>query len=209
MTGHDGPVYGAVFSPDGRTALSAGRDGLVIHWDLATARPIRKIQAHEAPVWAVAYSPDGRFAITASSDERVRVWHLETGDQIGLAGEGRFEPKPWLESSHPGAKLFRKCAMCHSLIADGPRRSGPHFAGLFGRRAGSVRGYKYSETLKGADFVWDAATLHGLFNEGPDAFIPGTKMPLQRIADDEQLGALIDYMREITQPPLDETKSAD
>ncbi len=143
-------------------------------------------------------TPDGRYGVTASSDERVRVWHLATGDQIGIADEGASEPKPWLTSDHPGARVYRKCAMCHSLVVDGPRRSGPYFAGLFGRRAGSVPGYKYSSALDGADFTWDATTLRALFDQGPDVFLPGTKMPLQRIPDDAQLTALIDYMREIT-----------
>ena len=86
---------------------------------------------------------------------------------------------------------------------DGPRRSGPYFAGLFGRRAGSVPGYKYSSALDGADFVWDETTLRALFDQGPDVFLPGTKMPLQRIPDDAQLTALIDFMREITAPPAE------
>ncbi len=209
MEGHDGPVFGAVFSPDGATALSAGRDGYVILWDLAKGESIRAIRAHEAPVWAVAFTPDGRFGISASSDERVRVWHLATGDQIGIADEGASEPQPWLESSHPGAKLFRKCARCHSLSVDGRRRSGPHFAGLFGRRAGSVPGYKYSAALDSADFVWSEETLGALFREGPDAFIPGTKMPMQRIGDDSRLAELIDYMEDITAPPAGAGKVAD
>ena len=160
-------------------------------------------------MWAVAFTPDGRFGVSASSDERVRVWHLQTGDQIGIAEEGKAEPKPWLESRHPGAKLFRKCANCHSLKVDGPRRSGPHFAGLFGRRVGSVPGYKYSPALQGADFVWNGETLRALFDEGPDIFLPGTKMPMQRVSNGEQLSELIQYMREITAPPGAETKAVD
>jgi cytochrome c len=103
-----------------------------------------------------------------------------------------------LESSHPGARLFRKCANCHSVTNDGVRRSGPHFSGLFGRRAGTVPGYKYSRVLRGADFVWNEITLYSLFDKGPDVFLPGTKMPLQRIPHDAELRQLIDYLRELT-----------
>ena len=80
------------------------------------------------------------------------------------------------------------------------RRSGPHFAGLFGRRAGSVSGYNYSQALDGAKFLWNEATLQKLFEQGPDVFLPGTKMPLQRIPDPGQLGELIAYLRELTAP---------
>ena len=94
--------------------------------------------------------------------------------------------------------MFRKCARCHSLIADGPSRSGPHFVGLFGRRVGSLPGYNYSAALKGRDFESNADTLHALFTDGPDVYLPGTKMPVQRIPDDAQLADLIDYLAEIT-----------
>jgi cytochrome c len=65
---------------------------------------------------------------------------------------------------------------------------------------GTVPGYKYSAVLRGADFVWNRETLRALFREGPDAFLPGTKMPLQRIRDPEALAQLIEYMSEITAP---------
>ena len=108
-----------------------------------------------------------------------------------------------------GRQVFRLCAGCHSLMADGPRRSGPHFAGLFGRRAGSVLGYNYSSALRTREFNWNGETLRALFHEGPDAYIPGTKMPVQRIADDDQLANLIEYLRQITALPEDGTKAAD
>ena len=89
---------------------------------------------------------------------------------------------------------------CHSHQTDGPRRSGPHFAGLFGRRAGSVPGYKYSRALEDARFDWNDKTLFALFDKGPDSFLPGTKMPAQRIPRDEELRQLIDYLRELVTP---------
>ncbi len=197
----DGQIYAAAFSPDGKTTLSAGRYGTLTHRNLADGKTIRTIRAHEAIIWAVRFSPDGRFALTASSDDLVRVWHLESGDRIGLAGEGLDEPKPWLESDHPGAPLFKKCARCHSLSANGKRRSGPHFAGLFGRPAGSVNGYNYSQALTGVDFRWNEKTLFQLFDLGPDKYLPGTKMPLQKLTNAEQLTQLVDYLKELTSAP--------
>ena len=58
-----------------------------------------------------------------------------------------------------------------------------------------------AETLRGLDFAWTPETLRALFRDGPDAFIPGTKMPMQRIADEAALDDLIDYMRELTATP--------
>ena len=195
---HDGQVFAAAFSPDAKTALSAGRDGAVIQWNLETGKPLNTIQAHKALIWSLRVSPDGRFVLTGSSDDSIRVWHLESGDRIGIPTEGDNEPKPWLDSDHPGAPLFKKCARCHSLSANGIKRSGPHLAGLFGRAAGSVQGYKYSSALTGVDFRWNEKTLFRLFDEGPDTFLPGTKMPIQKVPNAEQLNHLVDYLKELT-----------
>lgn len=195
---HEAPVYAIAFHPDGRRAVSAGRDGVVMVWALADGKVERAIKAHESIVWGLAPSPDGRFVVSVASDGGGRVWHLETGDRIGLAAETPDEAQPWLSDPHPGAKLFPKCARCHSLTADGSNKSGPHFAGLFGRRVGALNGYHYSAALKDATFAWDEATLFRLFDDGPDVMLPGTKMPVQRITNSEQLRQLIDYLKQAT-----------
>ncbi|MEE8352785.1 MAG: c-type cytochrome [Rhodospirillales bacterium] len=197
---HYGQIFAVAFSPDGKSALSAGRYGMLIQWNLQTGEVIRTIKAHEKIIWAVSYSPDGRFGLTAGSDERVHVWHLESGDQIGLTAEGDDEPKPWLDSDHLGAPLFKKCARCHSLSTNGRRRSGPHLSGLFGRPVGSVEGYNYSKALIGANFKWNEKTLFQLFDKGPDIYLPGTKMPVQRVPNAEQLVQLVDYLKQLTKP---------
>ena len=200
LSGHDGPVYSVAFKADGSQALSGGRDGVVNLWDLSSAVSVRQFQAHEGPVWAVAFSPDGRFAISSGSDEAVRIWHLETGDKVGPAIEEKFlnEPKPWLESNHPGAQFYKKCAVCHSIVKSGKQRSGPHLSGLFGRASGAVPNYNYSPALRSLGVVWTRDTVRKLFSIGPDKYIPGTKMPVQKVTNSEELDLLIDFLEEIT-----------
>ncbi len=198
MERHESQVYGVRFSPDGRFAISGGGDGFIIIWELTTGKPIKIIKAHEKIVWAVAVSPDGRFAVSGSSDDSARIWHIASGDRIGAVDTPENEPKPWLDSDHPGAGLFKKCARCHALGPSGVRRSGPHFKDLFGRRVGTVPGYRYSKALEGRDFIWDRETLFKLFDQGPDKFLPGTKMPVQRVTDREKLTHLVDYLKELT-----------
>ena len=43
-------------------------------------------------------------------------------------------------------------------------------------------GYSYSDALDGSDIVWSDETIDELFDLGPEHYIPGTKMPMQRIA---------------------------
>lgn len=193
-----GQVFAAALSPDGTRALSAGRDGRLVEWNLSTGEVVRTVPVHDKIVWAARYTPNGQFALTASADESTAVWHLATGDRIGLRVEDNKGPQPWLTSDHPGAHLFTKCANCHALDARSASRSGPHFEGLWGRRVGAVEGYKYSGALRDKSFTWNEKTLFDLFDKGPDKFLPGTKMPVQRVPDKEQLANLVDYLRVLT-----------
>lgn len=221
MRGHRGPVLAVALAPDGGSALSGGLDGQVLQWSLPEGHKLRRIAAHGGPVWSVALTPDGRLALSAGSGETVRVADLATaGEQAGagpaLLADARpslvADARPWLDSDLRGAKLYRACAPCHALQAGGIQRSGPHFAGLLGRRAGAVSGYDYSPRLRDAGLTWNEATLRALLSEGPDAFLPGTKMPLQRIPQAEDRDALIDYLRVLTagpaaaSPPAPETR---
>jgi len=179
----------------GKTAAITYIDGLLVQIDTVTADVLNGFKVDERPVFAVELSDDGNFALTAGMDESARVWHLASGDQINVANiDDPDIPRPWLETDEPGAVLYRKCANCHALTKDERQRAGPHFQGLFGRAAGAVDGYRYSEAVANANIVWTPENVAALFREGPDHFIPGTKMPVQQVRDEGRLQALIDYM---------------
>ncbi|HEX2115790.1 MAG TPA: cytochrome c family protein [Alphaproteobacteria bacterium] len=91
-----------------------------------------------------------------------------------------------------GEQLWRKCASCHTLDANGRNRAGPRLHGIFGRVAGSVPDYSYSEALKKSGIVWDDATLDAYLKDA-EAFVPGTKMygGLSQDADREDLLAFL------------------
>lgn len=74
-----------------------------------------------------------------------------------------------------GEQLWRKCASCHTLEANGRNRVGPRLHGLFGRVAGSVPDYKYSDALKNSRIIWTEQTLDAFLKDA-EAFVPGTKM---------------------------------
>ncbi|HYG87585.1 MAG TPA: c-type cytochrome [Azospirillum sp.] len=99
-----------------------------------------------------------------------------------------------------GQALFRACAMCHTLTPDGGNRAGPTLWHLFGRRAGSVEGYRYSASLRDSGIVWTEDTVARLFEIGPDTLTPGSKMPMQRIDDPQKRADLIAYLRQATVP---------
>src|SRR5215475_11082755 len=66
------------------------------------------------------------------------------------------------------------CRTCHTT-RDGDNRLGPNLHKIIGRKAGSLQNYGYSSALKGADLVWDRATLDR-FIANPDQVVTGHKM---------------------------------
>ncbi|WP_417233173.1 c-type cytochrome [Brevundimonas sp.] len=90
-------------------------------------------------------------------------------------------PPPAPSATDPGARAFQRCAACHSLQATASADIGPNLKGVFGRRAGAVSGFAYSDAMRAAGrrgMVWDAATLDR-FLADPEAALPGTTMPYQ------------------------------
>lgn len=138
----------------------------------------------------------------------VRAWDTETGQSI--IGEATlFQPVARASSAladssdgfERGSYQFRKCAICHSLTDDGVERSGPSLANLFGREAGTWKGYTYSDALTGTGIIWTGDTIDRLFDIGPDQMFPGTKMPMQRLTNPSDRQDLVEFLRQATQDP--------
>src|SRR5205823_5752899 len=69
---HDGPIYCAAFSPDGRLAATGGEDNTVRLWDVAAGRPFGSPLEHHASVRSLAFSPDGRTLVSGSNEQSAR-----------------------------------------------------------------------------------------------------------------------------------------
>lgn len=92
-----------------------------------------------------------------------------------------------------GARAFRLCAACHSL-EPGQHKTGPSLADVLGRKAGSEEGFhRYSPALKGADVVWNEATLDAWIAD-PQAFLPGNRMGFRGLPDAQARADLIAYL---------------
>lgn len=99
-----------------------------------------------------------------------------------------------------GEDLFKRCAACHTVDANGRNKAGPRLHGLFGRKAGSVTDFKYSPALRDSAIVWTPETVDALFAKGPSELTPGSKMPLQTMSNPNDRADLIAYLKRATQP---------
>lgn len=96
-----------------------------------------------------------------------------------------------------GRMLFARCQLCHST-KPGETKVGPSLHGLFGRHAGSVQGFAYSEGMKALDIVWTEATID-TFIRRPKALVPGTKMVFGGLGRAEDRADLIAYLKQVLQ----------
>ncbi len=191
------PVVALAASPDGAVVAAGSLGGSVTLWDTASLRLRHTLEGPGLPVWSAAFAPDGRSLWTGGTDRRVRRWDAATGRPIGpLGGDAQAELPAGIDPH--GARVWRACAACHSLTAEGGNMAGPHLHGLFGRRMGSLAGYEYSERLARGDITWTRETVADLFTRGPDEVTPGTKMPVQRVDNAEDLRALLDFLEVVT-----------
>lgn len=155
------------------------------------------------PIWALAWEPGtpdtpGRLLAGGLADEAA-LWPVAdamaegSGDAL-FAGARPFHADPATMTN--GERQFvRKCSICHTLTPDGGRKAGPTLWGVFGRPAGTLPGYRFSDALVDSDIVWSEETIAALFREGPDIVTPGSKMPVQRITGEDDRRDLIAYLK--------------
>ena len=170
--------------------IAAGAiDGTV--WYLTADTLVQRVmfRAATGPVWALALSSDQAF--TAGADGLIRRWSLEDGTALG--GAAAQMPAEYTDDSR-GAEIWRSCAVCHSLIPEDHSRAGPSLHGIFGQRIASQPGYDYSPALQALDILWTPRSVAELFEYGPDAYTPGSRMPEQRIAEAADRQALVEFL---------------
>src|SRR3954471_11565386 len=192
------PVISIAISPDGALVAAAGIGGTVAVIERKTRDLARTLVGPGLPVWSVAFLPDSRTLLTGGADNIIRRWNAVTGEPVDpLLLEKEGDPLAAYAGDR-GAEVFRACFACHTLGGDQANRAGPTLAGIFGRRIASLPGYDFSEALRRLDIVWTPETVSKLFEIGPAAYTPGTKMPEQRIGSERDRAALVQFLERAT-----------
>ena len=89
--------------------------------------------------------------------------------------------------------VFNQCAACHSTER-GEHGIGPSLAGVFGRRAGTVAGFEFSQAMKDSGLTWNQANLDRYLTD-PRGVVPGTTMAYNGVKDAAQRQAVINYLK--------------
>jgi cytochrome c len=192
------PVISLAISPDGTLVAAAGIRGAVAVIDRKTRAISRTLVGPGLPVWSVAFFPDNRTLLTGGTDRMVRRWDATTGEHLGAVPLNDVSDPLAAYAGDRGAEVYRACIACHTLSPDEGNRAGPTLAGIFGRRIASLPGYNFSEALTKLDIVWTPETVSKLFEIGPAAYTPGTKMPEQTIGSAEDRAALMEFLKKAT-----------
>jgi cytochrome c len=192
------PVIALAISPDGTRIAAAGIRGSVAIVDRKARKLERTLVGPGLPVWSVAFFPDNRTLLTGGTDRMIRRWDAISGEPIGTVAPGGVDDPLAAYGDDPGAQVFRACVACHTLSPDAGNRAGPTLAGIFGRKIATLPGYNFSDALKHLDIVWTPETVAKLFEVGPAAYTPGTKMPEQRIGSAEDRAALVRFLEKAT-----------
>ncbi|WP_049790351.1 cytochrome c family protein [Pusillimonas sp. T7-7] len=116
---------------------------------------------------------------------------------VMFMGLGAAAPAPAAGDAIRGKAIYSRCLACHALAYD---RTGPRHCGLFGRKAGSVPGFSYSEAMKNANITWTEDTLNA-FLTAPMKAVPGTSMGYAGIPDPQERSDLIAYLKQQNTSP--------
>ena len=124
------------------------------------------------------------------------AWALLVGMglQPGFAAAQTTAPRQW-QTPPPGdvlrgASLYQsQCTACHAIDAN---KTGPAHRGVFGRRVGSLPGYRYSEELARSRLRWTPQTLNQWL-EDPEELVAGQRMGFQ-VDSAQERADLIAYL---------------
>jgi len=119
------------------------------------------------------------------------MWRLLFGAALAVAMAAGVAAQD-LEN---GKAVFNKCRACHMVGEGAKNLVGPVLNGLFGRKAGTIEGYTYSEANKNSGIVWDEATFRE-YIKSPKAKIANTKMVFVGLTDEQDIEDLIAFLKQ-------------
>jgi cytochrome c len=114
-----------------------------------------------------------------------------TGFGLLLVGTS-FSSASGAQDSANGKALFEKrCGGCHALDRD---KEGPRLGGVYGRTAGTLDSFQYSDALKKSKVIWGDATLDKWLTD-TETLVPNNDMTFHVEKADERR-EIIAYLKQ-------------
>ncbi|MFD1331826.1 c-type cytochrome [Methylopila musalis] len=102
-----------------------------------------------------------------------------------------------------GESASKKCGACHSFDKGGAAKAGPNLYGILGLKHAHQDGFGYSAAMKAtADKTWDVDAMNKWL-ESPKGYISGTSMAFAGIKNPQERAALIAWLNQNSDKPLD------
>ena len=133
--------------------------------------------------YKVEIKADDATTVQASLDDQVDISTLLASGNVDL-----------------GKKVFKKCAACNSINADGGNKIGPKLWNVMFRPVGSVTDYKYSKALSSYGKEWTWEEMNGFLIK-PAKWIKGNKMGFAGLKKEEDRASVILYLNENSDSP--------
>ena len=139
-----------------------------------------------------AYQVASSTAVASDASDETNSVSSESGNIMALFAS---------TNAAEGAKIFKKCAACHSIAEGGGNKIGPALWGVLGRPVGTIPDYKYSKAMAAHGKNWSFEEMNGFLIK-PKNWIKGTKMSFAGLKKAKERAAVILYMNENTNSPL-------
>jgi cytochrome c len=90
-----------------------------------------------------------------------------------------------------GKALYQACVACHT---EKPDAMGPSLKSVFGRRSAALEDFRYSNSMKRANLVWDEANLHAYIVD-PQRKVKGNRMPFGGLVNPGDVDDIVAYLK--------------
>jgi len=99
-----------------------------------------------------------------------------------------------------GAKIFKKCAACHSINRGAKNKIGPKLWNVMFRPVGTIADYKYSKALSTYGKEWTWEEINGFLIK-PAKWISGNKMGFAGLKSEKDRASVILYLNQNSDNP--------
>ena len=139
-----------------------------------------------------AYQVTSVTTVTNTTSTETSSVNSDSGDIMALFAS---------TSADDGAKVWKKCAACHSIEQGGANKIGPALWGVLGRQSGSISNYKYSKAMAAHGKIWSFDEMNNFLIK-PKNWIKGTKMSFAGLKNAKDRAAVILFMNKNSDSPL-------